>query len=118
MAIKIACTVFSMKQSLTTLALLLPFYLLAQQPTNYVDPFIGTSNYGATNPGAVMPAGMVSVVPFNVAFKKGAENKFEKDTVCLTDSNVSYDVSTFPKGVYFLYLDNEKDRYVEKFIKI
>jgi len=69
-----------MKNPLTLLLLILPFYLLAQQPTNYVDPFIGTSNYGATNPGAVMPAGMVSVVPFNVAFKKGAENKFEKDS--------------------------------------
>lgn len=32
----------------------------------YVDPFIGTTNYGATNPGAVLPAGMVSVTPFNV----------------------------------------------------
>ena len=45
-----------------------------------MNPFIGTSNYGATHPGPVMPNGMVSVVPFNVAFKKGAENKFEKDS--------------------------------------
>ena len=36
----------------------------------------------------------------------------------LTDSSASYDVSTLPKGVYFLYLDNEEDGYVEKFIKI
>ena len=55
-------------------------FLFPQTPVDYVNPFIGTSNYGATNPGAVVPAGMVSVVPFNVAFKKGAENQFEKDS--------------------------------------
>jgi putative alpha-1,2-mannosidase len=43
----------------------------AQNPIDYVNPFIGTSNYGATHPGAVLPAGMASVVPFNVAFRKG-----------------------------------------------
>ncbi len=47
---------------------------------DYVNPFIGTSNYGATHPGAVLPAGMASVVPFNVAYKKGEENRFEKDS--------------------------------------
>ena len=25
--------------------------------TSYVDPFVGTSNYGTTNPGAVCPNG-------------------------------------------------------------
>ena len=25
----------------------------AQQPVDYVNPFIGTSNYGTTNPGAI-----------------------------------------------------------------
>lgn len=48
--------------------------------TQFVNPFIGTSNYGATHPGPVMPQGMVSVVPFNVAFKKGVENEYEKDS--------------------------------------
>ncbi len=38
----------------------------AQQPVDYVNPFIGTSNYGTTNPGAICPQGMMSVVPFNV----------------------------------------------------
>lgn len=33
---------------------------------DYVNPFIGTTNYGTTNPGAVCPQGMMSVVPFNV----------------------------------------------------
>lgn len=43
----------------------------------YVNPFIGTSNFGTTNPGAVCPNGMVSVVPFNV---KGSDlNQFDKD---------------------------------------
>ncbi len=36
----------------------------------------------------------------------------------LTDSGASYDVSTLPKGVYFLHIDNEEDGHVEKFIKI
>lgn len=35
-------------------------------PVDYVDPFIGTTNFGTTNPGAVCPNGMMSVVPFNV----------------------------------------------------
>lgn len=49
----------------------------AQQPADYVNPFIGTSNYGTTNPGAVCPQGMMSVVPFNVM---GSEkNRFDKD---------------------------------------
>ena len=49
----------------------------AQQPVDYVNPFIGTSNYGTTNPGAVCPQGLMSVTPFNVM---GSEsNKFDKD---------------------------------------
>ena len=49
----------------------------AQEPVDYVNPFIGTSNFGTTNPGAVCPQGMMSVTPFNVM---GSEtNKFDKD---------------------------------------
>ena len=49
----------------------------AQQLTGFVNPFIGTSNFGATHPGAVVPQGMVSVSPFNVT---GSENNtFDKD---------------------------------------
>lgn len=45
--------------------------------TDYVNPFVGTSNFGATNPGAVCPNGMMSVTPFNVS---GCElNVFDKD---------------------------------------
>ncbi len=69
-----------MKKILFLTILLQSIISFGQSPVDLVDPFIGTSNFGATNPGAVMPAGMVSVVPFNVAFKKGAENKFEKDS--------------------------------------
>ncbi len=54
--------------------------VLAQSPVDFVNPFIGTSNFGATNPGAVHPHGMVSVTPFNVAYKKGEGNLFEKDS--------------------------------------
>ena len=28
---------------------------LASDPVDYVDPFIGTTNFGTTNPGAVCP---------------------------------------------------------------
>ena len=48
-----------------------------RQPVEYVNPFIGTSNYGTTNPGAVCPQGMMSISPFNVM---GSDrNKFDKD---------------------------------------
>ena len=47
----------------------------------YVNPFIGTSNYGATNPGAIAPRGMVNVSPFNVA---GSQNMLEKDSQWLS----------------------------------
>ena len=40
--------------------------LSAQDPVDCVNPFIGTTNYGACNPGAVTPNGMMSVTPFNV----------------------------------------------------
>ena len=45
--------------------------------TSYVNPFVGTSNYGTTNPGAVCPNGMMSATPFNVM---GSElNRYDKD---------------------------------------
>ncbi|MEH0157602.1 GH92 family glycosyl hydrolase [Limibacter armeniacum] len=62
---------------LTGWLLLLSYTLMGQQLTDYVNPFIGSSNYGATNPGAIVPRGMVSVVPFNTA---GKQNKLDKDS--------------------------------------
>lgn len=45
---------------------------------DYVNPFVGTSNFGTTNPGAVCPNGMMSVTPFNVT---GSNlNVFDKDS--------------------------------------
>jgi len=38
---------------------------LALNKTQYINPFIGTQNGGNTNPGAVLPWGMMSAVPFN-----------------------------------------------------
>ncbi len=49
----------------------------AQSPADWVNPVIGSSNYGTTNPGAVVPNGMVSVTPFNVT--GSPLNKFDKD---------------------------------------
>lgn len=40
--------------------------LRAQEPADWVVPFVGTTNFGTTNPGAVAPNGMMAVVPFNV----------------------------------------------------
>ncbi len=45
--------------------------------TDFVNPFIGTTNFGADNPGAVVPRGMASVCPFNVSGSAG--NKYDKD---------------------------------------
>ncbi len=46
--------------------------------TDHVNPFIGSSNYGTTNPGALCPNGMMSVTPFNVM---GSEmNRYDKDS--------------------------------------
>ena len=43
----------------------------------YVNPFIGTTNFGTTNPGAIVPNGLMSATPFNVT---GSEiNNFDKD---------------------------------------
>lgn len=53
-------------------------YPQEKQPVDWVDPFIGTTNFGATNPGAVVSNGMMSVVPFNVMGSK--DNTFDKDT--------------------------------------
>lgn len=46
--------------------------------TKYVNPFVGTTNFGTTNPGAVVPNGMMSVVPFNVM--GSSENRYDKDS--------------------------------------
>ncbi len=49
-----------------------------KSPTDYVDPFIGTTNFGTTNPGAITPNGLMSVVPFNVM---GSDlNVYDKDS--------------------------------------
>ena len=68
-------------------ALLLAFTASGEAPsgpsggeriTDYVNPFIGTTNFGTTNPGAVCPNGMMSVTPFNVM--GSADNVFDKDS--------------------------------------
>ena len=49
----------------------------AEEPVDYVNSFIGTTNFGTCNPGAVCPQGMMSVVPFNVMGCD--ENTYDKD---------------------------------------
>ncbi|WP_405296859.1 GH92 family glycosyl hydrolase [Algibacter sp. Ld11] len=73
--------------------LITSFSTQAQEFTKYVNPFIGTSNFGATNPGAIAPRGMVSVSPFNVA---GTQNTLEKDSRWL--SNPYVNENTFLTG--------------------
>ncbi|WP_246124826.1 GH92 family glycosyl hydrolase [Algibacter pacificus] len=46
--------------------------------TQYVNPFIGTSNFGTTNPGPIAVRGMANVSPFNVAGPKNLP--LEKDS--------------------------------------
>ena len=69
-----------MKLRLTIFALLAFCASLSAQEsdcTKWVDPFIGTADYSATHPGAVVPHGMMAAVPFNVT---GSElNRFDKD---------------------------------------
>lgn len=60
--------------------------LMAQEPADYVNPFIGTSNYGATFPGPIAPRGMASISPFNVA---GPQNILEKDSQWLSNPYVN-----------------------------
>lgn len=66
-----------MKKQMMAMLLCGSLMAAAQQPVDYVNPFIGTTNFGTTNPGAVCPNGLMSVTPFNVM---GSEtNKFDKD---------------------------------------
>lgn len=67
-----------MKKLFIYLSFLLPASgLSAQEPADYVNPFIGTTNYGTCNPGAICPNGLMSVVPFNVM--GSSDNKYDKD---------------------------------------
>ena len=70
--------------------------------TGYVDPFIGTSNFGATHPGAIVPHGLASVAPFNVAFSAGGLNPIEKDS--RWHSTVYVDENKFLTGFSHLNL--------------
>lgn len=65
------------KKLMMAAALLFSMSFQAQEPADWVDPFIGTTNFGTTNPGALCPSGMMSVVPFNVM---GSDiNVYDKD---------------------------------------
>lgn len=60
------------KQIVAAAALLFASQTYARKsPADYVNPFIGTSNYGTTQPGPVVPQGMVSMSPFNTIPRPG-----------------------------------------------
>ena len=65
------------KNILMGIALTFALFVSAQEPVDYVNPFVGTTNYGTTNPGAVVPQGMMSATPFNVMGSE--DNKYDKD---------------------------------------
>ncbi len=70
-----------MKSTKNILILCLFFFsqfAFSQNLTDLVNPFIGSANYGTTNPGPVTPNGMMSVAPFNVMGSK--LNKYDKDS--------------------------------------
>lgn len=59
------------------LALPCVYAQMHKRPVDYVNPFIGTTNFGTCHPGAVLPTGLMSVSPFNVM---GSDlNAFDKD---------------------------------------
>ncbi len=68
-----------MKKSLILAAVLnLSLSANTKEPVDMVNPFIGTTNYGTANPGALTPNGLMSVTPFNVM---GSDiNRFDKDS--------------------------------------
>ena len=90
---------FSLKEiSMIFSFFLFPMGMFSQKtPVDYVNPFIGTSNFGATHPGAIAPRGMLSISPFNVAFDTtGIKNPLEKDSRWL--SNPYVNENTFLTG--------------------
>lgn len=54
----------------------------ASGQSGYVNPFIGTSNYGVTQPGPVVPGGMVSISPFNTI--PNPDHKIHTNNWCST----------------------------------
>lgn len=69
-----------MKRLLSCGAAILTLFssIMAKEPVDWVNPFIGTTNFGTTNPGAVTPNGLMSVAPFNVM---GSDmNQYDKDS--------------------------------------
>ncbi|MBU0913386.1 MAG: GH92 family glycosyl hydrolase [Gammaproteobacteria bacterium] len=69
--------------------------------SQYVNPFIGSSNFGATHPGAQYPNALASVSPFNVAFGDTL-NPTEKDAAW--NSRVYIDENRFLTGFSHLNL--------------
>lgn len=70
----------NVKKLAAAAALLIALPSAAQkEPADYVNPFVGTTNYGTTNPGALTPHGMMSVTPFNV-MGDAQDNKYNKDS--------------------------------------
>ena len=62
---------------LTLFALIISVGLRAEEPSQWVDPFIGTADYSVTHPGAIVPHGMMAAVPFNVT--GSTLNRYDKD---------------------------------------
>ena len=54
------------QMALAAFLVLASAYGMAKDVVDYVDPFIGTTNFSICNPGAICPHGLMSVVPFNV----------------------------------------------------
>ena len=54
------------QMALAAFLVLASAYGMAKDVVEYVDPFIGTTNFSICNPGAICPHGLMSVVPFNV----------------------------------------------------
>lgn len=71
-------------------------------PAQYVDPMIGSSNFGATHPGAQYPHALLSVSPFNVAFGQhsdaqhgDAQNSDDKGKLNPVDKDASWNSRSY-----------------------
>ena len=75
----------------------------AKDNVDYVDPFIGTTNFSICNPGAIRPHGLMSVVPFSKTRTRAGGRQYMSTTTSIsrashTSRSAAWDV---PKWAHF-----------------
>ncbi len=74
----------SLKIRLGILALFFTSLAYTQNLVDFVNPFIGTANNANTNPGAVLPWGMMSISPSNTYDPVSGKGSSSPYCVCLS----------------------------------